>query len=297
MRRVASSVICALLICGLHGLAHGLTGVIYQPQLRDMTVSDSFWSRSFKSLRQQGFDTLVVQWTRHGDSFSSGAPRDWLDRRVQDALEANLNIVVGLYADPDVFPALEVSSDLLEPYFLRSTEANVQLAQSWISKIPKDRLSGWYLPLEIDDRRWRSANDASTLSRLLGRDIRELERLIDKPVYISAFFKGNSSPAQFKVLLESISKATSLKIWVQDGRGTGVLSPPETSLYLASLLTCHDSPVSGVVYEIFRQTGPDHAFKAEPLSARSMASALRQRSPCGGDTVFFSFRYLMPLGN
>ncbi len=297
MRRVASSFICALLFCGLHGLAYGLTGVIYQPQLRDMTVSDSFWPRSFKSLRQQGFDTLVLQWTRHGDSFSAGAPRDWLDRRVQEALEANLNIVIGLYADPEVFPALEVTSDLLEPYFLRSTEANIQLARTWISNIPKDRLSGWYLPLEIDDRRWRSAKDASTLGRFLIRDVRELHRLIDKPVYISAFFKGNSSPEQFKALLTSINKATGLKIWVQDGRGTGVLLPPETSLYLAPLLTCRDSPVSGVVYEIFRQTGPDHAFKAEPLSARSMASALRQRSPCGGDTVFFSFRYLMPLSH
>jgi hypothetical protein len=87
-----------------------------------------------------------------------------------------------------------------------------------------------------------------------------------------------------------------LQIWVQDGVGTKALLPAETALYLRALTACDETPLAGLVYEIFRQVGPDHQFKADPLPAHQLEAALLQRAPCRGDSVFFSLRYLIHFG-
>lgn len=285
-------VMTVLLLCGASFGAQAFTGMIYQPLLRDMKIPTTFWPKTFSELRQQGFDTLVIQWTRHGDIFSSGIEQQWLKDRLKDAVNADLNLVIGLYADPDSFSSLDASSELLEPYFLVNNEKNMTLAKSWLKTLPVERIVGWYLPMEIDDRRWRARDDEKVLSTQLRREVNALRSLSNKPVYLSAFFKGHSEPSEFKELLTLVRQSTGLGLWVQDGRGTKALLPSETDLYLKTLAPCADTPVAGLVYEIFHQVGPDSNFKAEPLTPPTLAKALQQRAPCGGDSVFFELRYL-----
>jgi hypothetical protein len=296
-RWIARGLICLFLTLGLPVSANAMVGMIYQPQQRDMTLPKSFWLTVFANLRARGFDTLVVQWTQYGDIFSKGDEKLWLQERLQDAVNADLNLVIGLYADPDGFSAVEVPTDLLEPYFLKSGEKSLALAKQWQTLIPADRIKGWYLPLEIDDRRWRSPADQQVLATQLKREVTLLEKYSGKPVYLSAFFTGNSTPTQFAQMVATISEHGGIKIWIQDGRGTGVLLPKETDLYLNRLSDCAATTTSGIVYEIFRQTGPDRAFAAEPLTKDRLTRALKQRAPCKGDSLFFSLRYLYNFGH
>lgn len=43
-----------------------MKGIIWQPQNRDSQVTDTQWQGLMSQLRLQGFDTLVLQWTRYG---------------------------------------------------------------------------------------------------------------------------------------------------------------------------------------------------------------------------------------
>jgi len=276
--------------------AHALTGMIYQPQQRDISLPEEFWPLTFQKLKKRGFDTLIVQWTQFGALFEAGAEKKWLERRLQDAVAADLKLVIGLYADPDSFSELEMPTDLLESYFLKNTEKNIILAKGWRSVLPQHSIVGWYLPMEIDDRRWRAKSDQIVLAKQLSRDVNALKAMNNQPIYITSFFKGNLDPHAYQSMLNTIKHLTRLKIWVQDGVGTKALLPAETALYLRDLAVCDEPPVAGLVYEIFRQIGPDHQFKAEPLSARQLTTALFQRSPCRGDSVFFSLRYLFNFG-
>jgi len=52
--------------------AQAMTGMIYQPQQRDMKLSNAFWPSAFSELRKRGFDTVIIQWTQYGDVFSAG---------------------------------------------------------------------------------------------------------------------------------------------------------------------------------------------------------------------------------
>lgn len=67
----------------------------------------------------------------------------------------------------------------------------------------------------------------------------------------------------------------------------------ETKRYTAHPFSAN----AGIVYEIFRQVGSDRQFKAEPLPASQLATALLQRAPCRGDSIFFSLRYLINFGH
>lgn len=53
-----------------------MKGIIWQPQNRDSQITDAPSGRGLMSqLRLQGFDTLVLQWTRYGDAFTQPEQR------------------------------------------------------------------------------------------------------------------------------------------------------------------------------------------------------------------------------
>ena len=203
---------------------------------------------------------------------------------------------MGLYADPDMFAQMDSPNDLLEGYLLPYLEKNRRLARRWASLLPPNQLVGWYLPLEIDDRRWRDPKALEILTHYLAREVRQLSVVKDQPVYVSTFFRANMSPVGYRAMLTDLQRATGIRVWVQDGRGTAPLSTNEINLYLRTLTDCKQPAVSGLVYEVFKQTGPDQAFKAEALPLTLRRAALRQTAPCGLETVFFSLRYVVEFG-
>lgn len=269
-------------------LAMAMNAVFWQPQLRDSEVSESQWQALMHTLHQQGFDTLVLQWTQYGTAFADEKGRQQLIQRATDARNAGLKLIVGLHSDPDFFTRQKQTGAARKHYLNRLRIADVRQARLWNLEVQPD---GWYISAEIDDLNWRNPQARAQLLYWL-RDTRsQLENVANKPVYISSFFAGNMTPESYQQMLTGIS-AQGVKVWVQDGRGVGKLSATEREHYLTPAVGCEtQSPASGTVYEIFHVI-PGNAFHARPLSAREMSVALAQKSNCGKDRLYFSLRYL-----
>lgn len=277
--------------------SHADRAIFYQPQVRDLALDINRWPAIFQSVRARGMDTVIVQWTAHGDAFSNPQSQKWLKNRLEDALNAGLKLIVGLNADPEVFVRLEQPVGVLEDYFRRQRYLDVELAKHWSSVLPVEKISGWYITLEIDDRRWRDEAAFRELSDHLQTESVELRKINDKPIYVSSFFAGHTDPDQYAGMLKQIKKQADVRILVQDGAGTGKLTLRERNLYLGILGDCKMPVADGIVYEIFRQTQHDQAFKAEPLERNQLNQVLKNRASCGKDTVLFSLRYLIDLSN
>lgn len=275
-------------------LAQATTAVFYQPQTRDREVAVAQWPGWFAQLRARGFDTLVVQWTQYGDAFADPAGHAWLLQRVREARAAGLRVVLGLHSDPAFFQRQEMPATALDDYLRSLARQDAEAARRWAGELGERDIAGWYLPMEIDDRRWREPEAREVLRDYLALERRQLDRVLARPVFVSTFFAGHMAPAAYAQLVADV-RGSGVQAWVQDGAGTARLSRGESAVYLASAMSCDRKGAAGVVYEVFRQTGGDEAFKAEPLDGRDVEVALVQRAPCGGDTAFFELRYLPEL--
>lgn len=275
-------------------LACASTAIIYQPQLRDQAVAPAQWPVTFAQLRAQGFDTLVVQWTEFGDAFSDMQGHLWLLQRIREARAAGLHIVLGLSSDPDFFKRQEAADAALGGYLQTLSRRNDALAHRWANDLGVEAIDGWYLPMEVDDRRWRDLSARKPLLDYLAAERRQLDRIAQRPVYVTSFFAGNMMPDRYAELLDDMQRA-GVQTWVQDGAGTGRLAAGERKLYLDAIGQCNAAHAHGVVFEIFHQTGEDKAFTATALPAAEANAALAQRAPCGGDSVFFELRYLSAM--
>ncbi len=154
-------------------------------------------------LRLQGFDTLVLQWTRYGDAFTQPEQRALLFKRAAAAQQAGLKLIVGLNADPEFFMHQKQSSAALESYLNRLLAADLQQARLW-SAAPGVTPDGWYISAEIDDLNWRSEAARQPLLTWLNNAQRLISDVSAKPVYISSFFAGNMSPDGYRQLLEQV---------------------------------------------------------------------------------------------
>ena len=97
-------------------------------------------------------------------------------------------------------------------------------------------MSAWYLPEEIDDLNWRTAARQALLSQHFSTMVSTLNQLSPgKPVYVSTFFGGHSSPKEYANFLKKIQHETGI-IWiVQDGQGVLRKPKPNTAAYLREI--------------------------------------------------------------
>jgi len=267
-------------------LANAMKAIFWQPQLRDSSATQAQWASLMHTLRLQGFDTLVLQWTQYGTAFAEGEERQQLQQRAEAARAAGLKVIVGLYADPDFFQRQKQKASALTNYLDRLRAADIKQAKEWSAHV-----DGWYISAEIDDLNWRTPEVRKQLQEWLDTTRRQLIAVNDKPVSISSFFAGNMTPDSYSQMLAEIHQL-GIQVWVQDGRGVNVLTRQVRELYLNASAGCQSStPASGIVYEVFQAT-PGKTFKATPLSAQELTSRLTQKSDCGKSTLYFSLRYL-----
>ncbi|WP_105284573.1 DUF4434 family protein [Escherichia fergusonii] len=270
--------------------SQAMTGIFWQPQNRDMQINDAHWQSLMNALHQQGFDTLVVQWTRYGDAFTQPQERTNLIHRAEAAKRAGLKVIVGLNADPDFFHHQKQSPAALENYFNHLRAADIQQAHRWMSQAGFQP-DGWYISAEIDDLNWRDVSVRAPLLKWLKDSRQMLQAVADKPVYISSFFAGNMSPDGYRQLLSEMHDA-GVKVWVQDGSGVGKLTAAQRERYLTASAGCQNvTPASGIVYELF-VAGKGKTFSARPKSPAEIATLMAKHSSCGKDSLYFSLRYL-----
>ncbi|KMK16866.1 hypothetical protein ABW09_19030 [Pluralibacter gergoviae] len=275
-----------LLLALASPFAAAVNGIFWQPQLRDSSVSAARWQALMQTLRRDGFDTLIVQWTAWGSAFDSDARRQALQQRAAAARAAGLRVIVGLRADPDFFQRQKQPPAALRSYLGRLRVADIAQAKRWASAA-----DGWYISAEIDDLNWRGPAARRELLSWLSATRRQLAAVGPQPVYISSFFAGNMTPEGYRQLVDEV-RNTGVAAWIQDGRGASTLTPAERQRYLSEAAGCGGrTPAGGVVYELFA-TRPGATFSAAPLPAAELAAQRAQRSACGKDNLYFSLRYL-----
>jgi hypothetical protein len=277
--------------------ASNLQAIFFQPRKIDMAVPVENWLPIFTLAKAKGFDTLIFQWTSFGDAFQSPENQAWLKARMLEAHSAGLKLVIGLSSDPEIFTHLKQPPAILGSYFRKMNQKNLALAHYWKQNLGSEFISAWYIPLEIDDREWRTEEARAPLRKYLTQQVADLQGVQAIQVYVSSFFAGFMTPENYANMLENLGRQSKVNIWVQDGSGTGKLTIAERELYLSNLRMCKGQEVDGVIYELFRQTEVDQNFAAEPLKPAEMTAVLKQKSPCSKDNVFFALNYLIDFNN
>ncbi len=181
--------------------------------------------------RPRGVHTVIVQWTAYGDSDFGGAD-GWLAGSLKQAQAQGLKLVLGLYMDPAYYHRInELDSAGLATYW--QTQLGQSLARQ--QKLRKDwklPVSGWYLPMELDDLHFLALDRRQRLQRQL----KDFSAKLDAPLHISVFNVGKLAPQVNGQWLGELANA-GIQVWWQDGAGTGRLPPLIRNGY-ANALPC-----------------------------------------------------------
>lgn len=293
MKKTLQTLSILALLC-LTTLSHAMTGIFWQPQLRDKKISDTQWLSLMESVKQQGFDTLIVQWTQYGEALSGQEEQNFLKKRMEAAHSAGLRLIVGLNSDPEFFSLQKQSASVLPNYLKNLKNNDIRQAQYW-SEILPGKFEGWYISAEIDDVNWRDDSVRIMMEEWL-RDTRtELAKIENKPIYISSFFAGNTTPINYTRVITKIHDI-GLNIWIQDGSGTNTLTPAQRAIYLKESAGCNvNTPAAGIIYELF-SAHSSKPFKVSQKNTDDITQLLTTQSQCKKDRIFFSLRYL-PVAN
>jgi hypothetical protein len=248
--------------------------IFYQPLNVDASISPAQWRQVWKDSVKQGAHTLIVQWTAYGDSDFGGA-NGWLANNLKLARAQGLNLVLGLRMDPAYYQRIDELDTAGLAMYWQAQLGQALAQQRVLRKDWKLPVSGWYLPLELDDAHFLAADRRQTLQRQL----KDFAGKLDAPLHVSAFSAGKLAPHVNGQWLGELA-SLGIQVWWQDGVGTGRL-PTVVGRGYASALPC---PV-GIVQEAFRQVSPPGtAFRAEPATLNAASKGCHP-------TAVFSLRY------
>nr|WP_319528140.1 DUF4434 domain-containing protein [Pseudomonas laurentiana] len=235
--------------------------VFYQPVNRDAALSPTQWHTLWRETVNRGGQTLIVQWSRYGNEDFGGA-QGWLANSLRIAHEQGLQLVLGLHLDDAYYQRIdELDGAGLIAYWKaqlgQSLAQQRRLRDTW--SLP---VSGWYLPMELDDLHFQQTDRREALHTLLHAFIDEA----DGPLHLSVFSTGKLSPKVQADWLDTLA-SLGLTVWWQDGTGTGRL-PEFVRQQYAAALACH----IGIIREAFRQTSMEgQPFKADPAPPQTTA--------------------------
>lgn len=264
--------------------ARAVNAVMYQPQLRDMSMSDAQWQTMLHQLKRQGIDTLVLQWSRYGDAFRDGEARSWLEHKATLAVGCDLKLVLGLAADERFFERQKQPYAARVNYLNHLRAEDAAVAARWVAVLGNAKIAGWYISSELDDLHWRTPQMQDAARDWLFKTRLSLAAIADKPVAVSSFFAGNMTPDGWAKWIAMLG-GSGVKIWVQDGAGTQTLPSAARALYLTA-------PSAGQIVELFRQDKQAPAFHASPLASAQQQQWLATPLPAGQDRIYFSLRYM-----
>ncbi|SQD80694.1 DUF4434 domain-containing protein [Moritella yayanosii] len=271
--------------------------VFYQPQLRDVSVTKAQWQVLLSELKQSGAKGIVLQWTAYGERSDLSIKQDeQLEQVFKLADKMQLKVIIGLYSDPDFFSRIKQPTASLKYYLHKQKVLSLKQVDKWLEYVNSTAFSGWYLTEEIDDYHWQDAGKKNLLMQHLTSMKEAILTLTPKqPIYISAYIGGHQSALNVRSLFSAVSQQGQLKVLLQDGSGTQALTAEQRDYYFSSLLSCENdsSPISGTVFEYFRQQQNVDVFNALPPSKAQWQQQLKSMGGyCNGDKFIFSLRYL-----
>ncbi|MDF1624036.1 MAG: hypothetical protein P1V33_11265 [Pseudohongiella nitratireducens] len=191
--------------------------VFYQPAPTDASVSSAQWQQIWRETKLQGYDAVVVQWSRIGATDYLGWPdtenrtahsegQAWFRRALQLAVAADLQLVLGLYAEADMSETLAGDDAVYYLHHLLS-HSRLQMEKATAWELP---VSAWFIPLGLEDRHLRQP----ALLDEVAQQIRSLKRLTTLPLALNIMSSGLYTPDRFADWLHVLSD-DGLRLWWQ----------------------------------------------------------------------------------
>ena len=281
----------------------GVRGIFLQPKAGYLKKDHSDWLRIFTRLKDRNIDTLYVQWSAENGRVFADIPLEnhesqaLLEKIFPAARECRLNVVLGLYHETTYWQQIPAPGDVLENFFYLRVAANERLLEQLYKKFGQESsLAGYYIPDEIDDLNWRTADRIGFYNSYLKLMVERIRKFDPKrPVAVSAFFRSRTAPRIYAENLFSILKDTGInQLLVQDGAGENNPPEPYRDMYFEKIKERNTGEIGLVgIIEIFSRT----SLESEPFAAVSAPRdrIIRQLSEARkyfDNLVVFSLEYL-----
>lgn len=237
------------------------------------------WEQRLDNLAALGVDTLYLQWSQH-DSSAFGEQGGWLWRLSKQASDQGFSLVVGLHAESAYFEHVNQNFDAdYWSVFIARNQAWGESVKAMLAQQPGLRVSGFYFPGELNDR---VLADQAVVAQV-GEDLRKLQQQLGRPLYVSTFYTGYASAAEYKHSLQQLQQG-GIYVLHQDGAGTRAMNKNQVDEVLLTL-NCQFS----VIEELFvqRSDGDFERISDDLIQARFVQPGCYPR-------VFFSWRYITP---
>lgn len=254
---------------------------MYQPLNRDADLGAHGWRYLVQQIAARNIDFGVLQWTQYGSELFQ-YPRPWL-LETATLWQREMPLWLGLQTEPDYFTAMAEGTEAQQAFFatyLRKVNATVAQWQLWIQQHESSFL-GWYVPLELSDAYFTTAEQRAHLHSFL---LALKQRLGKAPTAISLFMNAEVSPAELSQWLEELQEL-GYEVWLQDGAGTQALTIEQRQAYYRAL-SCNVV----LINEAFVQTS-QQPFTARPAKQEELAQTMAQQPDCHR-RILFSLRYL-----
>ena len=251
--------------------------LFYQPLNRDRILTSDEWRQIWREAYRRNYKQIVVQWTAFGDqNFDQDI---WLINTLKLANQAGLDLILGLYADPQFSQTILQSGweDRFDEYWVSLQRRSLSHQKKLIPVLTTHNVpvKGWYFPPELSDRLFTSIRRR----KFVRQELFLMAKQLNRPLHVSAYSLGYLSPQATANWLSSLQEL-GLEVWWQDGSGVFDLPAPALQAY-RDILPCS----VGVVREAFiRVSPPDAPFVAEPAQPNDYPS-------CHSSAVF-SLRYM-----
>ncbi len=292
----------AILLFSGSAMAAGSTGTFIQLNrgVAEKTVEQ--WRQDFEQMTKAGITRVVVQWVADDkvSYFAQGADAGEsypvLERMFAGMGGTGMEVYLGLRHDPGYWTEITGREVTLRDYFLIRQRHNLGVQKALVKAFGGQAAwKGYYLPDEIDDKSWRADGRGKLMRTYLHDMARAVKREdASRPVAVSAFFRGRTSPDVYARTLRGLVVETGVdEVLIQDGCGES--DPPFRYLpdYYKAIRTewtNTQSPSVGCVVEAFRRVATTNGvFAAEPAAGGQLQAQLKLAREHFDRVLLFSF--------
>lgn len=277
----------ATLAAGCTAPAGRFQGTFLQPWKSYESLSPEEWRRRLRTTRALGCDEIVLQWTAtEGGAHPWTLPEGLIAMLFEECGREGMGIRVGLPYDERWWNVLASQEPSALPAFFAATRAR---SLEYMRTAPWPRqpgFRGWYLPYELDQYNWATAERRALLVPWLQAIAAGAGS--GPPLAVSTFFSKLQTPGRLTTLWADILDTVRLRPMLQDGVGVAGMTNYAGLEPLRALLRERGVPFDLIV-ELFEQLpseeGSNGAFRARAASAERVRAQMEVARSYGAQRV------------
>ena len=262
-------------------------GTFIQPWQSYESLSVEEWRKRLKITRSLGCDEIVLQWSAtEGGEHPWALPPALVALLFEEAAREGMGIRMGLPYDERWWTALASQDPAVLPAFFAATQDRCLQYMQASSLVQHPGFRGWYLPYELDQYNWATADRRA---RLVGWLLAIAAGVPpQRPLAVSTFFSQLQTPGQLTTLWSDILDKVVLRPMLQDGVGVAGMGNYAGLESLRNLLR-RRGVAFDLIIELFEQLPPAEgsggAFRARAATAERVRAQLEVARNYGAERI------------